>query len=846
MKQDYPTVLQSFTKYLSFLFLLLAIASCNDGNNDYARGTGAVNLELNVDNSIISGYDDLANQAPQLPDLDDFSITMTDNGGAYSHTWSSFKDFPQSESYLSGSYTISASIGSPFQEGFDCPYFHGECPVTVTEGTLTTVSITATLANTMVSIDYSDAFKARFASYSATLHSAGGSYITYPSDEVRPAYLRPGDISLGLSLTDLNGRSVTFQPAAIKGAKARNHYRISLDLEGDHIIISYDPKLSTDDVTVPVTDTLFDGKSPVVTTEGFTSGKPVRIPEGELPPAKLTMKLNAPGGMAQVMLTTQSTQLAEKGWPEEINLCNPGAEQLALLKSLGLKWETGATSGSIDFTDIVNSLDFTTPEGSRSLFMVVVKDALTRVNTPATLDIDIEPVDLSVISSTPAMIGINRAIVTVSCPSEAIESNISVEALGNDGATWSPMIINSITPIEGSQYRIDITLPKGTSPVKTRVLYRGTVKATLEIGRVSPLYTIDIDPFALTAALRVNADDRSMVPIITELIKIYIDGTQAAVLHRDNESGLLTLTGLKPSTTYKLTSTLVDTPTESNFTSPILFKTEGTPQLPNHDFENIKETIKIKDLLCGGRYSQNIVEIFNGQNKVDYLVSTPTEGWANTNAKTCSAAAKNQNTWYMQPSAMIVSDAANDGYGVKLVSVAYDLDGPAIPNYLQESMPFTSYSRHIPPIARRAAGRLFLGGYSFDPAGMTEHYKEGIRFNSRPSALNGFYKYQPCHGAPSDRGLVTVDVLGEINGKETTIASARAMLPIATDYTAFAIPLTYKYFGVKATRLKVMAASSAAIGTIEEESRNIVTIADPVTASSTGSVLWIDNFSLSY
>ena len=129
---------------------------------------------------------------------------------------------------------------------------------------------------------------------------------------------------------------------------------------------------------------------------------------------------------------------------------------------------------------------------------------------------------------------------------------------------------------------------------------------------------------------------------------------------------------------------------------------------------------------------------------------------------------------------------------------------------------------------------------------MTERYNEGVGFGSRPSALNGFYKYQPCTTAPSDRGLVTVEVIGVKDGKETVIASGRALLPIATDYTAFAIPLSYKQFNVKATRLKVMIASSAAIGTIDEESRNIVTYSDPVTSSSTGSQLWIDNLSLSY
>ncbi|MDE5750975.1 MAG: hypothetical protein K2H87_09470 [Duncaniella sp.] len=51
---------------------------------------------------------------------------------------------------------------------------------------------------------------------------------------------------------------------------------------------------------------------------------------------------------------------------------------------------------------------------------------------------------------------------------------------------------------------------------------------------------------------------------------------------------------------------------------------------------------------------------------------------------------------------------------------------------------------------------------------------------------------------------------------------------------------------MKATRIKVMFASSADIGTIAEETAAIVTLSDPKTATSTGGQLWIDNITLGY
>ncbi len=91
-----------------------------------------------------------------------------------------------------------------------------------------------------------------------------------------------------------------------------------------------------------------------------------------------------------------------------------------------------------------------------------------------------------------------------------------------------------------------------------------------------------------------------------------------------------------------------------------------------------------------------------------------------------------------------------------------------------------------------------------------------------------------------------MEVLGEREGKEIVIASAHRILPLATGYTAFSVPLDYAYYGVKATRIKVMFASSDKIGTIEEETAAISTLADPRTATSLGSQLWVDNVTLAY
>lgn len=188
-----------------------------------------------------------------------------------------------------------------------------------------------------------------------------------------------------------------------------------------------------------------------------------------------------------------------------------------------------------------------------------------------------------------------------------------------------------------------------------------------------------------------------------------------------------------------------------------------------------------------------------------------------------------------------------EGYfAVKLQSVAWDPSGAPIADYRQTPGSFIAYNPNVPEIKYRAAGKVFLGKYIFDPATLTETYVEGVPFESRPIALNGNYHFTPCVNDLYDTGKVTIEVLGESNGSEIVIAEGTALLEPALTYTAFSVPLTYTNFGIKATRLKVMLASSRHTGSIAFESANITTSPNPLTATSVGGELWLQDITLSY
>jgi len=834
---------------------ILSVTGCSDSTGNIDSGAGYIVPYVTVMPEVITAVEGPQQTiVTEVPDADMLSLRITDQNQSYSHTWTPITTYSSAEPLRPGKYLVETFYGDENIEGFDTPYFYGSSTVEVVHNQTTETSIECQLANTMIEVHYTDAFRHYFKSYSVTLHSFGGTYVNFSADETRAAYLKAGDISIGLDLTLRDGRNIAFSPTSIPKALPRYYYNLTFGIEQKEgttpkLIVSFDEKTASDDVTIDLTEEFINAKSPALTPIGFVSDTNMNIGEGNLPAQPLQVAVSALGApLADLTMTTLSQSLLEDGWPSQINLLEMDAETSALIKSLGMKITDINTlrtvGGVIDLTEVIPNLRYD-KNLQKNIFIFEARDKNTRISSPVTLKVTTEPVDFTVISSSDAIIGINEAEAIIEAPSASIERNLTMEVLNAETGEWETTDITNITDMGSNRYAVRFKVPEGTGEIHWRVLYCGSVRHEAEIKRVAPAYTVEWDAFAMKLALRVTAQNDRLTPIVASHLRIYDGDTSMPVIERDPEKGIVYVGGLQPSSKYRLRTTLSDHPSADDFSEPFTVETEPMTAVPNGSFEDISLTIDYKDMLSGGRYSQDYVEIFNLQNRTTFALSTP-KGWATTNPKTFCTDATNHNTWYLEPSVTITNDASDQAYGVKLTSVAWDIEGPEIPDYLQESVPFVKYSRNIPRIAHRAAGKLFLGTYIFDPMTMTEYYNEGIDIKSRPSALNGYYAYTPGEDSQSDRGYVRVEVLGIVNSGEVTLARGTALLVPAQSFTAFNVPLTYDRFGVKATRIKVFFSSTFNIGSIAQETEQISTTPSPVTSTSTGSSLWLDNLSFSY
>jgi hypothetical protein len=860
------------------LFSLALLGACSDENPWMSgNGEGGINPSLNVNGNVESSapkYQKTATGTIDAPEVSDFSLTLTKSDGSYSKTWASYDLFPSDQGFKTGTYTLAADYGSKDEEGFEKPWFHGEQTFDVLEDQTTDVSITARLANTMVSINYTDAFKAFFKDYATTLHSEGGSYIDYVKDETRPAYLKPGTTTLTVALTKQNGVSATFQPASFE-TLAQHHYNITLDVYNGEVgeaqlQITFDDSLEQEEVNIDLSDELMTAPAPQIIAKGFTPDETLELLEGTTPSSALQFYIKAQSGITSAVLTSTIGLDGER----EYDLCSIDDSKSSRLASIGVK-ETGlhrnpGTLAQLDLTGLIANL----PEGTHE-FTLVVKDKMTKVNDPVTMKVEITPLTLTISSVSSVAYGTTAGELVLAYNGSDLKSHLTIEAQ-DDYGTYRECDITSVAVKSDSRrrysdkyptslYTVKVTLPDTSRDIAFRVKYDGQVKAEGTFNKVQPVYEIEADGFAHKAVIKVTPEESSLLSSIVTNMRVFVGSTELNVASRDTSKGLVIVDGLTANMTYTIKTTINkgDNPT---FTNTAQVSTEDATAVPNGDFETLEQTYNVTSMDQGGTYTRTLISSAM-QNKQAFTVSEP-QGWATTNAKTCNLSASTQNSWFVTLSAYntslywlstvatqggmggqtstpdVYSYTAQNGSNAMVIrNVAWDPAGTTPSKESKTAIPSGYYNSKAPSsIAYRAAGKLFLGSYSYSNG--TETYNEGVSFTSRPTALKGYYRYTLGPDS-SEKGTVTVKLL---NGS-TVIGTGTVNLSAVSAYTEFTVPITYSNYFVKATSLQIMFASSQhASSSISTETSNIKTTdrAELYLQESYGAVLVIDNLSFTY
>jgi len=797
-----------FTSYGAVAALVLLAASCDEGM-DFGSGTGTISPSVSYDPTVVASRS-AGSRVAEFDQLtvDDLTITLTSADGKFSGEYT-VANFPTDHAFAIGKYTMTASYGNPDEEGFGKPAVYGSTELTVSEGKTTQVELVAKPSKAMVGITFDESVTSYMTDLSATIHSAGGQYISYAADETRFAYLKPGRVTVDVTFTKPNGKGGTIEVANFE-AQAQHRYKLGVKLGGDgsgeveSITITYDETLAQESVDIDISDEILTVPAPEVTVSGFTPGEVINVVEGSGIAGQLRYAINARGGIRSAVLTTTGTSLLDLGWPAEIDLANATAQQQQQLTDLGFKdlgiLRNPGKMAAFELTDVVKHIPATVEGASPVMFslMVTDKNGKTSGEQPVGFGVKVDrlaltlhPVEGYAYAGEPTV-----DVLVDYNGTEPLQNLLTVKYLNNNGVFKDATIADVAVQSRATQtYVVKVNVPSDAKlPVVLKASAGSVTTGEVTIPNASaPVLTVkDNDVFARSAWVNVSSSDYDCS---TKTIELYVsaDGASFTKAAGSQSGADYHITGgLNPGTSYTLRAKV-----GALTSNMVTITTEAATQLENSDMETWTTT-----------------EIKNGA--YPHTKHIPGGPWATLNDLTTSQpnAVNNRS----MNNAVEYVDGGHIGKAASVRTVGWQLDGTFLTGYKQPKNTTT--------------GELFLGTYSY-PGGANY----GIAFASRPSALTFWYKYNQFKDG--DRGAVSVEVL---DAAGNVLASGAETYGAADSFQNARIVLTYARDAAKAAQLRVKFSSLDRVATGDD----VESIGASTTAKATGASFYIDDIELVY
>lgn len=878
---NYKTTIQSLFAILCILF-----AGCEQ-DDKHSTGYGTMNIRLSADSSMIEMGNSPATRAENTPDVSAFSLSLS-NGTTEVKQWDSYADFKDEEKIAIGNYTLKAYYGDKKKEGFDAAYYEGSTDIQVLESQNTSAEIICYIANVQLTVICSEAVQAYFSTFELQARSGSGNTIDIAKDDQRPVYLQPGRLQLEAKMKKQNGIGQTLRLLDIDATEARQHYIINIDVNGGDVgggtlEITYNTVQSEETVQIDLSDASLNLKAPEFTAQGFEDGATITLREGSQPES-MKVTLNARAGIKECDLLIQSPYLNSEsvGIDGVVKLVPTTEDATAMkrkvtdkgLRLLGLE-DNIERLALIDFTQLIMNLLCTGDADESSTFTlravdkrgVVQEKELSFTTTLQSNQFSLPALPQTVmIGSTEAKAEIN--LLASGDTGEQDVNNVIFE-YKNEANEWvkatTEWISDNTEDIKNHTVQIK-GLPEIHRNLAIRARYGSKVSEEQTLGYYIPDFEITADAadiWARKATMQIKANTPEEQNAVLKYLKLTYNDSEIETTQKDNT---YLWSGLQPGTGYDIVG-ICNEGGEVTTQATYRLNTEAPDQLPNHDFEGewVSGPYDGVSINKGGPWARRTAGVSWGNGawttKETYESTTlrikEPQGWCTVNNKTMPVSPAISNTWYITPSTNLSTLTSTC---VILQNVGWNDNGAAINptgrigtaiSSANSYANFPGYENlQVPSTLQYAAGRLFLGSYTYNSG--NETYNEGYPFTTRPARMTFKYKYIAKTDASKDKGYVKITLK---SGDDILFTTEKDIDDSSTNANAMTmtIPFAYPNNCKKPTSICVMFCSSTVGKNMDQNYENtnishydIGTLEYKEQACVTGSELYIDDIELIY
>lgn len=220
---------------IASLFALTLSACSEETTNGEQKGEGRVTIDCVATTTV---DDTRANVSCTTPAAEDFTLKIEGVGHTYTKEYATIAKFNEGDNYLrNGNYKATVVAGNVAEEGYDKAAFMGSANFTVQSRENTNVEITATIANALVKVEVTEAFKNYFVGgYELKLNTAAGNEFDV-TEQTAPIFIAPKAFTISGTATKQPAQSgvegavvsLNYQPE--QQVKAQTLYTVKLDVE---------------------------------------------------------------------------------------------------------------------------------------------------------------------------------------------------------------------------------------------------------------------------------------------------------------------------------------------------------------------------------------------------------------------------------------------------------------------------------------------------------------------------------------------------------------------------------------------------------------------------------------
>lgn len=846
----------------------VGLTGCSDENpwGTTSKEQGSISLILSTDPDISTSKpsfrsedtDNLSNYI-EIPKADAFNITLEKTDGTFLKTWTKlqyFLDYAHEHTFDTGAYTLTAFYGEKGKQDFEAPYFEASSSFNVLSGKTQELELRAELMNSMVKVNYTDAFKNYMSDFHSQLHTEGKTDdIIYDDSETRPAFIEPNNASLTVHFTTKESGITSSKSVGDFAPMGKTLHNVTFDIAQNdkgnaQLSISFDDSLEEDNIYIDLSDELLTTPAPKITfSEGYINGQTIDMLANTAADSPLQMSVYAAAEIKSATLVVESSSYTIP-WGSEIDLCtisDPDKQQLnatgIVFDGFGSASKPAGKFAAIDFTNFNKYLG----KGTHKVSLIVV-DKNDCVSETAYFTIDSQEITVDIVNQPVMDYCGSETTVTIDYNGNN-PADLTFKTYGATGTGYNFVVKGwdedtSTRAFDKKRYVFTLQLPTEVSSAKDYLnldIYQNSIskKASGKINVTVPSYTLEYDAFSHYAFVRVIMSDRpELLEKVMANMKLSLSGSEVTNnILRDYESGVISIGDLTRGTTYTVKSSITGDQTVNSNGS---FTTEGALEIPNGDFSQHGETLESGELQDGGEFKAAI-KVYTL--KSSFSRTLPAD-WATVNDLTAWSGASNRNTWYVVPSSWLDTDNQR-GY---MRNVGYNHHGQNLP---VSSWAAATYSKNSPSDNQleKAAGELFLGTYTFNGS---ETRSEGIAFASRPNSITFEYTYEPIGTDEAYARIRLEDTEGVPFGEDKIYA-----LPAGSGTITF--PIEYNSFDNRKAGKLIVSFKSSNNSTppiniptdtnLQEKGHDGISSNVPANqyhAVATGSALWIDNVKANY